>query len=440
MEIVRTHTYTRPQALRKSPLRRLIPVISLGLLALLVAALAPPGGAQAADGSPTPATVTKVDITSSPASGDTYGAGETIQVTATFSEAVTVTVAGDLAPFLRMTVGSVIRHADYASGSGSSAIAFEYTVIARDKDTDGVSLPQNPIIKLTAAAIKSTADGTHANPNYPAVSDQASHKVDGSAIPAASPGIGPNVMAMRIASSPASGDTYSMNEKIVIEVSWSAGVYGFYSPEPTLDLTIGSSTVQADFVRHVADKTTFSHRVGSGDMDANGVGIPADPINLSDSSAIRGLDGDKDAALTYAGLTDQAGHKVNGSSDTVGPTITDVRIWSGGGPYDVGDVIAVRVGFSERIFVVGAPTFDVVIGENTRTFTYAPKSHITGAAVFEYTVQAGDSDADGISISANSLSVPSGASIKDKAGNNAVLAHTSLPAQPDHAVSTAGGL
>ena len=416
--------------LRSSAHGRLLPLLSLALLALLVAALAAPNGAQAAGDMPT---VTALAITSSPTSGDTYRAGEKVKVTATFSEAVTVTGV----PFLRLRVGGSIRQADYASGSGSSDLVFEYTVIARDKDTNGISIPENPIIKPDAAVTIQSADGTDANPNHSGISDQASHKVDGSTMPSAAPGAGPSVTAMRIASSPASGDTYSMNEKIVIEVSWSAWVYGFSDPEPTLDLTIGTSTVQADFVRNAAGKTTFSYKIVSGDSDANGVSIPANPFNVSDGAVIRGVDDKKAAVLTYAGLADQAGHKVDGSSDTAGPAITDVRIWSYG-TYTVGDVIAVRVGFSERIFVIGTPTLDVTIGDNTRTFDYAPKSRITNAAIFEYKVVSGDSDADGISISADALSVPDGASIKDEAGNNAVTTHASLPAQSEHTVSTGG--
>ena len=255
--------------------------------------------------------VTNVTITSSPNEGDTYIAYETITVTATFSETVTVTGV----PFMRLRVGSSIQHADYVSGSGSSAVVFQYSVTARDKDTDGVGIPRNPIIKADAAGAAVTiraADGTDANTNYPAVSDQASHKVDGSTMPPASPGPVPTVTAMGITSSPESGDTYGKNEKIVIEVSWSVGVY--IAGAPTLSLKIGGSTVQADLDEHVSGESTstFSYKVGSGDVDTNGISIPADPIDLPDSSIIRSVFDDRDAVLTYAGLADQSGHKVNG--------------------------------------------------------------------------------------------------------------------------------
>ena len=299
---------------RSTARRLLIPLASLALLAMLVAALAAPASAQTDDEPAIPATVTGLAITSTPASGDTYGEGETIQVTATFSEAVTV--AG--VPFLRLRVGSSVQPADYASGSGISDIVFEYTVAAMDKDTDGVSIPQNPIMKVDATGAAVTiqgANGTDANPNYPAVSDQASHKVDGS-IPLS---VTPTVTAMAITSSPASGDTYSANEKIEITVTWSAGVY-VGGASPKLNLTIGTSTVQAAFVHldvgessppYKEDATYFSYTVAAGDSDTNGVSIPANPIDLPSGSVIRSIDGNRDAVLTYAGLADQAGHKVS---------------------------------------------------------------------------------------------------------------------------------
>ncbi|MCY4449248.1 MAG: fibronectin type III domain-containing protein [Chloroflexi bacterium] len=65
-----------------------------------------------------------------------------------------------------------------------------------------------------------------------------------------------------------------------------------------------------------------------------------------------------------------------GVTDTAGPTITGLRMYSDGGPYGTGAVISVRVSFSERIFVTGTPTLEVAVGANTRTFSYVPKSHI----------------------------------------------------------------
>ena len=53
--------------------------------------------------------------------------------------------------------------------------------------------------------------------------------------------------------------------------------------------------------------------------------------------------------------------------------------------------------------------------------------------VFEYVIQEGDLDTDGVAIKADSISLDGGF-IKDQAGNDAILTHNSLPADPGHRV------
>ena len=78
------------------------------------------------------------------ASGDTYGIGEKIEATVTFSEAVTVdTTSGT--PQLALTVGSATKQMAYtATGSTGTAKRFAYTVLAGDADTDGVAIAVEP--------------------------------------------------------------------------------------------------------------------------------------------------------------------------------------------------------------------------------------------------------------------------------------------------------
>jgi len=69
----------------------------------------------------------------------TYAAGYALSFTVTFSDAVTVdTTSGT--PSLVLTIGSTTRYATYASGSGSTALVFNYTVEAGDTDTDGIAV------------------------------------------------------------------------------------------------------------------------------------------------------------------------------------------------------------------------------------------------------------------------------------------------------------
>ncbi|AMJ41296.1 Listeria/Bacterioides repeat-containing protein [[Clostridium] propionicum DSM 1682] len=93
-----------------------------------------------------PPVVTSVAV---PTNG-TYSAGNNLEFTVNFSENVNVTGT----PALSLTVGSQTRLADYASGSGTSALLFCYTVKGDDSDSDGISVGS---LNLNGGTIKDTA-------------------------------------------------------------------------------------------------------------------------------------------------------------------------------------------------------------------------------------------------------------------------------------------
>ena len=80
-------------------------------------------------------TVSNVAVTSTPASGNTYLAGEVIKFTVTFSAPVTVTAT----PKFAFRLGAATRQAAYASGSESEALVFARTVQAGEIDRNGIS-------------------------------------------------------------------------------------------------------------------------------------------------------------------------------------------------------------------------------------------------------------------------------------------------------------
>ena len=130
--------------------------------------------------------VTNVAVTSTPLSGtadpkDTYGVGETIQVTVTFEEAVDV--AGNPGnPTLAVTVGTETREATYKSGTGTTALVFEYTVVAADTDSNGISIAADALTLDANDRIEDSSDNA-ADLIFTAVGNQAAHKVNGSLTP-----------------------------------------------------------------------------------------------------------------------------------------------------------------------------------------------------------------------------------------------------------------
>ena len=123
-------------------------------------------------------TVTGVSITSTPAEGDDYHAGETITVRVTFSE--TITGWGDPTNAeLNITVGASTRTItlDDETGHSSNTVEFDYVVTSTDVDNNGIAVPS-----MTGAF-------THAHPGTPhvmsdlsfgtnALADQIGHKVN----------------------------------------------------------------------------------------------------------------------------------------------------------------------------------------------------------------------------------------------------------------------
>ncbi len=121
-------------------------------------------------------TVSSITFTSTPASGQngTYKLGDLISVTASFSEAVTVTGT----PQVDLRIGSTLRRANYASGSSTSALLFQYTVQATDEDTDGATINANGL-KLNNGSIRKNNTTTSAQLGHGAEVNQSAHKVDG---------------------------------------------------------------------------------------------------------------------------------------------------------------------------------------------------------------------------------------------------------------------
>ena len=140
------------------------------------------------------ATVSDITVTSTPnlrstgaSVDDTYGAGEDIEITVTFTEAVTV--EGD--PEFRFSLtdsGGPSNNVDaaYARGSGTTALVFAYTVQATDSDDNGIWIGQyasgnRDTFQLdTDDRIRVTANNVDADLNHSQEGTQAGHKVDGS--------------------------------------------------------------------------------------------------------------------------------------------------------------------------------------------------------------------------------------------------------------------
>lgn len=83
-------------------------------------------------------TVPSITSVSVPFNG-TYITGQNLDFTINFDENVIVNTTGGT-PQLAITIGSTVRQATFVGGSGSSSLAFRYTVQNGDLDTDGIAV------------------------------------------------------------------------------------------------------------------------------------------------------------------------------------------------------------------------------------------------------------------------------------------------------------
>ena len=105
--------------------------------------------------------------------------------------------------------------------------------------------------------------------------------------------------------------------------------------------------------------------------------------------------------------------------DTVTPTVSAVTSTTANGSYRTGDAIAITVTFSELVTVTGTPQLTLETGSTDQVVNYSSGSGST-TLTMNYTVASGNTSSDLDYQSTSALALNSG-TIKDAAGNNAVL-------------------
>ena len=280
-------------------------------------------------------TITDVAITSTPVlDTDTYGAGETILVTVTFSEAVTVT--GE--PHVEYNFAGTTVEFPYESGSGTTALVFAYTVAPSDEDDNGIFKRPNGLKVGTGESIVSAA-GVAADLDYEGGdSGERDHKVDGSR----------SIVSVEVTSTPQlETDTYGAGETILFTVTFTAKVD--VTGDPVLEFLFDGSEVRqaGDVSGGGTTELVFSYTVVSGDDDDNGLFLrdesdynnPDGPVRLDSDDEIEFHGTSTDAPLYWAGRGDAVGPQGgrladDGQRRTVLQLVGDVR--RGGEPDDGG--------------------------------------------------------------------------------------------------------
>jgi hypothetical protein len=184
--------------------------------------------------------------------------------------------------------------------------------------------------------------------------------------------------------------------------------------KPEIDLTVGRTRVSAVYQSGSGtSQLAFNYAVRGNDNDADGVAL-GNAIKLPRGASIRSDTTNLPVALPAVNTT---GVRV----DTAPPRVNALAA-PANGSYKAGQVLRFTATLSEAVAVAGVPTLPLVIGTTARQASYVAASSTPTSLVFEYTVQAGETDANGIAMTGRAIVLPTGASIRDAAGNAANLA------------------
>ena len=238
-----------------------------------------------------------------------------------------------------------------------------------------------------------------------------------------------------VTSTPASGDTYELGETIVFRMQFSQPVVVTGSPK--LALTIGRaarySCAGCPGRRSWMD---FEYTVQSSDAAATGIGLGENALLLN-GGTIRAAVGPSPVVLAVRDSVFPS-HKVDGSQETP-PVVSRVTFRSAPSShgYKAGERIVVQVNFDRSVAVAGMPRLALTIGDQVRQAKYCAVCVAGNAsAVFEYAVQAGDADADGIGIGAITLNKGSVMLLGSNTTNaNVALGRHATPRVARHRVS-----
>ena len=256
------------------------------------------------------------------------------------------------------------------------------------------------------------------------------------------PSTGPKVSAVAITSTPPADQNgfYRIGDTVAVTFTFDKDIV--VTGTPALELALDTATKTAGCARKGASgaekkQLVCSYTVAEGDAD-HGLGVEGSKLSLPGTPAATIKDGvGNDATLIHVHLEGSSDHGVDG----VRPTATGTGFTDSapqGGVYGKGEAIRVTVSFDEQVVIAGAASLALDVGGQTRPAAVVPAGEATATYDFEYTVIAGDDDADGVGVAAGNIALPGDASIKDRAGNAAAdpVAHPALAADGERRVDT----
>ena len=305
-----------------------------------------------------PPTVTRTWISSPPQGGDTWLAGEVMEIQVTFNEPVEVTGT----PRLALTIGDRRVFANYYRLS-ESRVHFRYTVQAEDRDADGISIGSGALRLNGGTIVDAAGNAANLSLGRHAVTNDPEHKVDGAAADA----VPPSVTGTWISSPPQGGDTWLAGEEMRIQIHFNEPVE--VTGNPRLALAVGDRTAFASYDWYRNRTIQFHYTVQGEDRDADGISIGSGALRLNGGTIADSTGNAANLSLGRHAITNDVRHRVDGAAaDTVPPRVTRTWISSppqGGDTWLAGEGMEIQVTFNEPVEVTGTPRLALTVGDRT---------------------------------------------------------------------------
>jgi len=314
----------------------------------------------------------------------TYNASDVLNFIVNYDENVNVIGAGGI-PSLNLTIGSSSVQAAYVGGSGTNALTFSYTVQAGEQDLDGITIAPTMI-----GTMKDDAGNT------------ASNTLNGV-------GNTSGVLVYTATPTVQLSGTVQANAPFTLTITFSEAVTGFTLSDITATNATLTNLSTTDNITYTALVTPVADGLVTLQVPAN-------------------------AAVNIVSNGNTASNIISYTYDATAPVITSVDV-PANAYYTTGQNLDFTVHMSEAVNVAGGtPSIPVTIGATTVQANYVSGTG-TNALLFRYTVLNGQMDLDGITLGA-ALAL-NGSTLRDPAGNNAVLTLNSVGSTTGVRVNTA---
>ena len=382
--------------------------------------------------------ITDLSYSGSSLSAPIYETGSTVEVTVTFDEAVDVATSDP--PVLPLEIGANTRNATYvAADSTTTKLVFGYTVVAGDRDDDGVTIGSDTLTGgITRAGTTVMADLDHAG-------DSNNRSVLVNAAPI--------VESVQVTSAAMLPGWYRAGEVIEITVTFSTSVT--VTGDPEFRFRLGTGQVTGQFNRGAAytasasapNTMVFRYTVVVTDEDNDGIwiGNQSNTFQLDTNDAIKDgvrTSGKLDTVLTHAALGFLIDHKVSSRPRVLSVVVaSDPRSGANSDTYGAGELIVITTTFSQLVTVPGdAPRFRFFMGpssdpdQSVKRAAYDAGRSGMNKVVFTYTVVSGDEDTDGIWIGPSRRTIEGADRIQNGAGLASVRDHAEVGTLSGHKV------